>query len=134
MSKSRTVLVFGTYDVFHKGHEYFLHAAKQYGDRLVVIVARDANVEKMKGRKPYDSEETRKYKVQQCDVVDDARLGYEDWSHHEQVLVDIQPDVICLGYDQQANIPQGPWKVVRIGSFKPEKYKSSLLRPQKNLQ
>lgn len=124
----KTVLAFGTYDVFHKGHEFFLREAKSYGDRLVVVVARDSNVEHIKGRRPQDNEQKRMKNVQAFDAVDEARLGYEEWGKHLQVLEDVQPDVICLGYDQQAKLPKGAWEVVRIESYKPEIYKSSKLR------
>jgi len=124
----KTVLAFGTYDLFHLGHEYFLREAKKYGDRLVVVVARDANVERIKGRSPQQDEETRRAVVEEFEAVDEAVLGYEEWGKHMRVLEDIAPNVICLGYDQKAQLPEGDWKVVVIDSFEPEKYKSSLLR------
>ena len=132
----KTVLVFGTFDIFHPGHEYFLREAKKHGDKLVVVVARDANVLRLKGRAPYDAETTRLQNVQSFDAVNEARLGYEDWSQHARVLEDVRPDVICLGYDQRAKLPEGPeskWIVIRVAPFEPEKYKSSLLRPTNGL-
>lgn len=126
----KTVLAFGTYDVFHKGHEYFLREAAKLGDRLVVVVARDANVERLKGRKPHHAEGVRLQNVAAFEVVDEARLGYEEWGKHLEVLTDVAPDVIALGYDQKAKLPQ-EWepKAVRLESFEPEIYKSSKLRP-----
>lgn len=124
----KTVLVFGTFDLFHPGHEFFLREAEKRGDRLVVIVARDKNVERIKGRFPIDNEETRLKNVASFVSVDEARLGYEDWGKHLQVLEDVEPDVICLGYDQKARIPEGKWEVVRLPAHQPETYKSSLLR------
>lgn len=126
--KQKIVLAFGTFDVFHEGHQYFLEQAKQYGDQLVVVVARDANVERIKGARPHDTENTRLQNVQAFLAVDKAILGYEDWRQHQQVLADIQPDVICLGYDQKAKIPEGTWRIYRISAFHPEKYKSSLIK------
>jgi len=41
-------MVFGTFDVFHKGHESFLRQAYCYGDFLVAVVARDKTVAKIK--------------------------------------------------------------------------------------
>ena len=125
---STTVLVFGTFDLFHQGHEHFLSEAKTHGDRLVVVVARDNNVRRIKDQRPQDNEQLRLARVQAFGAVDEARLGYEDWSRHRDVLHDVRPDVICLGYDQQDTLPQGPWRVVRIDAFYPEQYKSSLLR------
>ncbi|MBI2410587.1 MAG: adenylyltransferase/cytidyltransferase family protein [Candidatus Kerfeldbacteria bacterium] len=128
-AKPKTVLAFGTYDVFHPGHEYFLREAKKHGTRLVVVVARDNNVERIKGKRPHDTEATRLANVATYFAVDEARLGYEKWGEHLQVLEDIAPDVICLGYDQRAQLPEGGWQVVRVDAYMPERYKSSFIRP-----
>ena len=45
------VLVFGTFDIFHKGHEYFLSEAAKHGS-LNVVVARDLTTYEVKGRFP----------------------------------------------------------------------------------
>lgn len=124
----KRVLVFGTFDLLHPGHDFFLREAASYGDELYVVVARDANVVRIKGRAPQDSEDLRLARVAAHPSVTHARLGYEEWGKHLQVLQDIAPDVICLGYDQHAKIPDGAYQIVRIPSFHPEIYKSSLLR------
>lgn len=129
----KTVLAFGTFDLFHPGHEFFLRTASTYGDRLIVIVARDTNVERIKKRTPIDTEDVRQKKVaaflSTLGIQEhEARLGYEEWGKHLQVLTDVAPDVICLGYDQHARIPEGAWSVVTLDAYKPEIYKSSLLR------
>ena len=55
----RTVLTFGTFDVFHVGHLRVIERAAHYGDRLVVGVSSDAlNVAK-KGREPVFSQAER---------------------------------------------------------------------------
>lgn len=126
----KTVLVFGTFDLFHPGHQFFLREAEKYGDRLVVIVARDKNVERIKGRLPVNNEQERLASVASFASVDEARLGYEDWGKHLKVLEDVAPDVICLGYDQKARIPEGSWEIIRLPAHEPETYKSSLLRSQ----
>lgn len=45
---SKKVMVFGTFDIFHKGHEFYFSKAKEYGEELIVIVARDETVLKIK--------------------------------------------------------------------------------------
>lgn len=129
----KTVLAFGTFDVLHPGHEFFLRKARALGERLVVIVARDGNVERLKKITPHDSEQVRRANVQALIVVDEARLGYEVWGKHLQVLDDVQPDVIALGYDQHARLPEGPWTVVVLPAFKPNEHKSSIVRKAKQL-
>jgi FAD synthetase len=46
--KKKVVMTFGTFDMFHPGHRYYLSEARKEGDVLVVIVARDITVEKLK--------------------------------------------------------------------------------------
>ncbi|MCW1930037.1 MAG: adenylyltransferase/cytidyltransferase family protein [Candidatus Kerfeldbacteria bacterium] len=122
------VLVFGTFDLLHPGHNFFLREAAKRGDELYVVVARDSNVERLKGCRPHENEEVRLAHVAAHPSVTNARLGYEEWEKRLQVLDDIQSDVICLGYDQKAKIPEGAYTVERLPSFEPEKYKSSIIR------
>lgn len=125
----KTVLVFGTFDKLHAGHRFFLETAKTHGDRLVVVVARDHNVQALKGHWPHDHEAERLAKVKAEPAVTEARLGYADFSQKEKIIFDIRPDCICLGYDQAPNFqsPLAGVEVIRLPSYHPEKYKSSLL-------
>lgn len=67
---SRTVLTFGTFDVFHVGHLHILERACQLGDRLVVGVSSDAlNIAK-KGRAPVFPESERMRIVSSLRCVD----------------------------------------------------------------
>ncbi len=95
---SKTVLVFGTFDIFHPGHEYMLSRAHHYGDRLVVILARDRTVLKMKGRLPKNNEKKRLQTIRSNQYVTSAYLGLLGDKY--KMIEKIQPDVICLGYDQ----------------------------------
>lgn len=128
MSKA---LAFGTFDVFHPGHEHYLDTAASYGD-LTVVVARDGTVMKVKGRPPLKDENVRLADLQAAGY--NAVLGSE--SDKYAILSEIRPDVICLGYDQQAFTDKLAeacearglkTKIVRIDAFHPEKYKSSIL-------
>jgi FAD synthetase len=124
----KVVLASGVFDLIHLGHVRFLEEAKRAGGKnakLIVIVARDGNVEKMKGRKPIMSEEQRCALVESLKVVDEAVLGYEKFDLGE-VIEKIKPDVIALGYDQAEMeeevkkyiaIRKLPVEVVRIGRF-----------------
>lgn len=124
-----TVLAFGTFDKFHEGHRWFLTEAKKQGNRLVVVVARDRNVAMIKGHNPKYAEAERLASVQAFTVVDEARLGFEDFNRRFEVIDQVQPDVICLGYDQVPNFkaPRQNIRVVRLPAFQPDKYKSSLI-------
>ena len=134
-SKLRVVLVGGVYDILHLGHLAALAEAKTHGDLLVVVVATDTTVETLKGRRPVFPEEDRRALVESLKPVDVAILGYEDVGMgYEQVIGDVKPDIIALGYDQDPvartvtelversgfNV-----RIVRLTKFDREKYLSS---------
>jgi FAD synthetase len=100
--KRKVVLASGVFDLLHLGHVRFLEEAKKVGGKnakLIVIIARDSTVEKMKGRKPIMSEDQRCALVESLKVVDQAVLGYEDFDIGE-VIGKVKQDIIALGYDQ----------------------------------
>lgn len=124
-------VAFGTFDGFHPGHKFYLDEAATRGE-LTVIVARDATVLKVKGRLPQNDEETRLAELKAAGY--NAFLGGAGDKY--ALLSEIRPDVICLGYDQQAFTDALPAalaerglraEIVRINAFHPEKYKSSIL-------
>jgi FAD synthetase len=92
-----TVMATGAFDILHMGHIYFLKEARKLGDRLVVVVARDVTVRRLK-HEPITSEEIRLGLIQELEVVDEAVLGSEDDMY--AVVEEIHPDIIALGYDQ----------------------------------
>lgn len=100
--KKRTVLASGTFDLLHLGHVKFLEEAKKAGGKnaeLIVIVARDSTVISRKEKKPIMPEDQRRALVESLKVVDEAILGWEDFSI-DKVIERIKPDVIAIGYDQ----------------------------------
>ncbi len=130
-----TVLVFGTFDLFHAGHEFFLREAAKHGERLVVVIARDVTVECIKGRSPKQSEEERCANIARFECVHAAVLGRTDDKY--AIIEVIRPDVICLGYDQRAFTERLAERlaergltprIVRLGSYKPEVFKTSKFR------
>ena len=129
--KPRRVLGCGTFDHFHPGHEAFLRQALSLGDELFVVVARDENVHRIKGRPPDQQESARLAAVAAHATVKDARLGYPG-ADFLRVVADVNPDIIALGYDQRP--PGGlaeafpECEIVTLGAFEPERYKSSLMR------
>ena len=100
--KKKVVLASGTFDLLHFGHVKYLEEAKKAGGRnaeLIVIVARDSTVEKRKGKNPVMPEDQRRSLVESLKVVDEAILGFEDFSI-DNVIEKIRPDVIAVGHDQ----------------------------------
>ncbi|MBS7605003.1 MAG: adenylyltransferase/cytidyltransferase family protein [Candidatus Bathyarchaeia archaeon] len=100
--REKIVLAEGTFDLLHYGHIYYLTNAKKAGGenaKLIVVVARDKTVERLKGRKPILPEDQRRAIVESLKVVDEAILGYEDMDMYK-VIEKIKPDIIALGYDK----------------------------------
>jgi FAD synthetase len=129
----KRVLVFGTFDIFHPGHEHFLSQAKKHGDELIVVVARDSTVKQVKGELPVRDENYRLSTIEKLDYVDKAMLGHVTEDKYK-IIEGIKPDMICLGYDQLAFV-DGLEKelkkrglttsITRIDAYKPNIYKSS---------
>ena len=129
MSETKKIVVAsGVFDLVHYGHVRFLEEAKKAGGEnsyLIVIVARDKTVEKLKGRKPIIPEDQRRALVESLKPVDEAILGFEDLSFKD-AITSIKPDIIAVGYDQ-ANIEESVRKtiakmesnvrVVHVGKF-----------------
>ena len=137
----KKVLVFGTFDLLHPGHINFLEQAravadkgncngqaKNQGDFLIVVVARDENVKKLKGMYPTEDEKTRKKKLEAQDTVDEVIMGYKNYKKRMDIIKEINPNIICLGYDQDVKLPGGKYDVIKLKPYQPEKYKSSLLK------
>ena len=131
----KIVMAFGSFDVLHPGHLYFLNQAKSKGDKLIVVIALDKTIEKVKGEKPKYNERQRLEHVKGMPMVDKAVLGYEKDPY--EIIEEINPDIICLGYDQDSyseNLKEklaerglNP-KIIRLGPYKEGIYKSSKLK------
>jgi FAD synthetase len=94
----KTVVATGVFDILHPGHVVFLEEARKLGSRLVVIVARDHNVEKRKNP-PMIPERQRLELVSSLKGVDEAVLGdHEDFYNP---IKEIDPDIIALGKNQR---------------------------------
>lgn len=137
------ILVAGTFDLFHKGHEFFITSAlhfAQKNDEFHVIIATDKNVYTLKKKFPYTSEEIRKKTVytflrqssfcKQNNIKIFVHIG--DNTDFLKLPQYINPDIICFGYDQ--TIPKNLKTTLphciyyTIDSYFPEKYKTSKIK------
>ena len=114
----------GTFDLLHMGHIYYLKEAKRLGDKLVVVIATDSTVRKLK-HEPVNPQEVRLNLIKELKVVDEAYLGHEDDMY--KIVEEIKPDVIALGFDQihdenriksELKKRKINTKVVRLSEFK----------------
>lgn len=129
-------MVFGTFDDLHKGHLDFFKQARNLAKFcfLIVSVARDKNVFKIKGRYPNKNEKKRMLLVKKCKLVDKVVLS--GIKNHIPHIIKEHPDIIALGYDQRAYVKNlkkdlrdrgVKAKIVRLKPYKEKIYKNRLL-------
>lgn len=133
-------MVFGTFDGLHKGHLNFFKQAKKLARKsfLIVSVARNKNVLKIKGRLPILNEKKRVALIKKCKMADKVVLS--GLKNHLPHILKENPDIIALGYDQRAYVKNlkkdlknkgkrnTPIKIVRLLPYKEKIYKNNLLK------
>lgn len=132
------IMVFGTFDIVHKGHESLFEQARSLAPDpyLIVSVARDGVVTRIKGNPPRNDEQARLAVVAKHPLVDKAVLG-EEYGYIAHIAAE-SPDVIALGYDQEGKYVDNlahalaeahlrP-KIIRLKPHRPDLYKTSKLR------
>ncbi len=133
-------MVFGTFDGLHKGHFDFFRQAKKLSKNnfLVVSIARDKNVRKIKGKLPILNEKKRGNLVKKCKLADKVVLA--GIRNHIPHIVKENPDIIALGYDQKyytLNLKKDLKnkgilvKIVRLKPYKEKVYKNHLLNKKR---
>jgi len=152
------VLVFGTFDGLHEGHLNFFRQARNISNLdnraklttgqvfLIVVVARDSTVLRIKKHTPKynENERLKSLLTNSHELVNDALFGVENHDPNNnsyEIIKEIKPDIICLGYDQaqfedklKAELKRMDLNYVKVAVLKPYKseiYKSSLLNSLK---
>lgn len=123
----KTVMVFGTFDLLHPGHINFLNQARKYGN-LIIVIARDNTVKQIKGKLPRRNEKQRLKAVLGLNLANKVVLG--SLNDKYAAIKKYQPDIIALGYDQNHfidGLKDLKIKIRRLKSYRPKKYKSSLI-------
>lgn len=137
---NQKIMVFGTFDGLHPGHLNLFKQAKNLSKNgfLIVSIARDSNVFKIKGRKTRLSEKSRVELVKNSKIVDKVVLS--GVKNHLPHILKEGPEIIALGYDQKAyvknlkkDLKQAGLlvKIVRLKPYKEKIYKNTLLRKHK---
>ncbi|MCG8452097.1 MAG: adenylyltransferase/cytidyltransferase family protein [Spirochaetales bacterium] len=130
----KTVLVFGTFDVLHPGHQWFLQHAAHHGEKLIAVVARDSFVAHWKGQAPITHEVQRIHALKKSGYVDEAYLA-DASIHTYSIFQKVIPNIICLGHDQIAlrndlelyfqEHDMSQISIIMLPPWKREKYSSS---------
>lgn len=131
-----TCVIFGVFDGVHDGHLALINEAKEKAYKLVVIVAPDEVVVRLKGNLPKHNESERLKFLNTILQVGEAVLGDKEDGVYD-VLKRVNPDLIFLGYDQQdlfndlnTKIKNGelePIDIIFGKPYHPERFHSSIL-------
>ena len=140
VDKQTKIMVFGTFDGLHKGHLDFFRQAKDFmkNSFLIVSIARDKNVIRIKGRSPFLNEKKRVMLVKKCKMADKVVLA--GLRNHIPHILKEGPDIIALGYDQKAYVKNLrkdlkkngiAVKIIRLKPHKEKIYKNHLLNKKR---
>ncbi len=94
----RTVITFGTFDVFHVGHLRVIERAAALGDRLVVGVSADELNLRKKGREPVFSQSERLEIVAALKPVSEVFVE-ESLELKRDYVIEYAADVLVMGDD-----------------------------------
>ncbi len=97
-SHPKQVMIFGAFDIIHPGHLYLIKQAAQLG-KVIAVIARDKTIVKIKGKKPYFTEQQRKENLAKLKITEKVILGDEKDPY--LIIEKIKPDIILLGTDQK---------------------------------
>ncbi len=130
------IMIFGTFDGVHEGHLNMFKQARRLSKNpfLIVSIARDQNVLKIKNKLPYNNEKKRQALVKKTKLADKVVLG--SLNNYLAHIIKEKPDYIALGYDQihyTENLKKDlkslglTPKIRRLKPYKETIYKNSLL-------
>ncbi|MCK9186665.1 adenylyltransferase/cytidyltransferase family protein [Candidatus Gracilibacteria bacterium] len=131
----KLVMVFGTFDYLHAGHENLFSQARELGDEIIAVMARDKTVKTIKGALPDHNEKNRMQALEETAWANKVVLG--DLKDKTKVIKNYKPDIIALGYDQFAFTYlldkmiielKLETKIVRLKPYRPDMYKSSIIK------
>ena len=97
------VMAVGIFDLLHAGHLHYVEQAKSLGEELVVVIAHDETVRKQK-HEPVTGQDLRRRMVEGLKPVDQAIIGNPPGVPIFEILKQIDPNLIALGYDQKHSI------------------------------
>ncbi len=139
--KAVKIMVFGTFDGLHLGHLNFFKQARNLTkgeSTLIVSIARDKNVKRIKNDYPTLNEKKRMKLLSESGLVD--RVVLSGITNHIPHILREKPEIIALGYDQRdyvADLGKNlknkglNVRVARLRPYKKHIYKNHLLKKKR---
>ena len=100
----KTVLTYGTFDLFHIGHLRLLERLAMLGDRLVVGVSTD-EFNALKGKKSLIPFEDRAAIVGALGMVDEV-FAEDRWDQKEEDIRRFRADILGMGSDWEGKFDE----------------------------
>ena len=97
VDKRKTIITYGTFDLFHKGHLNILKRAKSLGNYLIVGVSTD-NFNKIKGKKSLIPFKDRKDIIKSLKFVDKV-IEERTWGQKKEDIIKYNVDLLVMGDD-----------------------------------
>jgi glycerol-3-phosphate cytidylyltransferase len=93
----KTIITYGTFDLFHFGHVRLFKRLKNLGDRLIVGVSTD-EFNALKGKAAFFNYQQRIEIVEACKYVDMV-IAETDWRQKRSDIIRLNADVFAIGDD-----------------------------------
>lgn len=100
----KTVITYGTFDLFHVGHIRLLKRLRSLGDKLIVAVSTD-EFNQLKGKKSFFSYEERAEILSSCKYVDEV-IPENCWSQKRSDILSYNIDIFAMGDDWQGEFDE----------------------------
>ena len=116
-SHNSVVLVGGCFDILHLGHITFLKKAKNLGEKLVVLLESDQNIQKNKGNnRPINNQENRAKILESLRMVDQVVRLPEMKTDDEylNIIKKIRPTVIAVS-EKDKNLVNKTNQAIQVG-------------------
>ncbi|MFS1895215.1 glycerol-3-phosphate cytidylyltransferase [Vibrio lentus] len=93
----KTIITYGTFDLFHVGHVRLLKRLRALGDRLIVGISSDSFNE-VKGKTSFFAYEERAEILLSCEYVDEV-FPEHHWEQKTQDVKKYSADIFAMGND-----------------------------------
>ena len=94
---TKTILTYGTFDLFHVGHVHLLRRLADLGDRLIVGCSTD-EFNEIKGKQCIMPYEDRKIILHACRYVDDV-IPEQNWAQKPDDIQRLNVSTFAMGDD-----------------------------------
>jgi glycerol-3-phosphate cytidylyltransferase len=108
------VITFGTFDLFHKGHENILRGCKEAGATRIIVGVSSARMNRSKGKLDvHQSESLRVQTMSAHPLVDEVFLE-ESMDQKQEYVQKYHADLLVMGDDWEGCFDHLPCKVLYL--------------------